>query len=222
MNLLSRSLAIATLVGILAITGWCAPVVPNGSFELDVLSSPFAGNASTVQNWTFSGGGDGPHWAVGYNEGGGFEITTAGQGNQFVTMGGGSESVGTGTWSQNISGFTVGLPYIMSFMLASETPSDTNQVVTARVVDGVLGTQQQDFTAPTSSGNYWRTWSTFNFQFTAGATTEQIVFTSTTFRDVGLDNVTINQVQAGVPEPGTWGLIGAGIAALAMFRRQVK
>lgn len=157
MNLLWRSLAISTLLGILTITGWSGPVVPNGSFELDVLSSPFAGTASTVQNWTFSGTGDGPHWAVGYSEGPGFQITTAGQGNQFVTMGGGSEAVGTGTWSQNISGFTVGLQYIMSFMLASETPTDTNQVVTARVVDGILGTQQQNFTAPTSTGNYWRT-----------------------------------------------------------------
>jgi len=51
--------------------------------------------------------------------------------------------------------------------------------------------------------------------FTANATTEEVLFTSTTAFGVGLDNVSITEV---VPEPGTWSLLGAGIAALAGWR----
>ena len=201
---------LACTVLALAVPGRSAPIVLNASFELDVLSSPFFGNAGTVQNWTHGGPGDGPHWAIGYSDGGG-SITTAGAGNQFVTMGGGG-TVGTGTWSQTVSGFTVNQQYILSFMLAGEVTSD-NSLVTAEMIG--IGTTQQNFAAPPSlSVNYWRTWQTFNMQFTADSITEQIFFTSTTIHDVGLDNVGISLV-TGTPEPATWGMLSAGLAALA-------
>src|SRR5204863_8912166 len=99
----------------------------------------------------------------------------------FVSMGGG-DSVGTGTWSQNVSGFTVGLRYTLSFMLAGE---DTGLFwpVTAEIIDTSI--QSQNFQAPPSSATYWRNWQTFNMTFTANAATEQVFFTSTTQFDVG-------------------------------------
>jgi len=214
-----RRFVLACGVAVIASPAWSAPVVQNPSFETNVLASPFDGDATTVPNWVHGGVGDGPHWAIGYSDVGG-SITTAGQGNQFVTMGGGG-TPGTGSWSQNVSGFTVNAQYILSFMLAGETTADSNQVVTAEIIDG--GTQQQNFTAPASASvNYWRTWQTFNMTFTANATTEQLFFKSTTIHDVGLDNVSITQVVTGAPEPGTCVLFGAGIAAFALLRRRIN
>jgi Protein of unknown function (DUF642)/PEP-CTERM motif len=211
-----RFLVFAGIFAMTAVSSWSAPVVQNPSFELNVLTMAmgFEGDATTVPNWTHTGAGDGPHWAIGFADGGG-SITTAGEGNQFVTMGGGGAMSGTGTWSQNVSGFIVGVQYVLSFMLAAETTTDLNQVVTAAIIDS--GTQQQNFTAPATPANYWRTWQTFNLKFTANATTEQILFSSTTLHDVGLDNVSITQA----PEPGTCALFGAGLAALAILRRRL-
>src|SRR5579884_3995108 len=122
-----RHLKVAALLILPALSLWADTItIQNASFESTVVSGD--GPASTVPGWTHTGGGDGPHWAVGYSDGGG-SITTAGQGSQFVTMGGGG-SVGTATWSQTVSGFNIGEVYTLSFMLAGEHSGDTNQVVT--------------------------------------------------------------------------------------------
>ena len=202
-------------VTLLSVPAWSLPVVLNGSFEQNVLASPFFGNAATVSNWTFAGVGDGPHWAVGYVDGSG-SVTVAGAGNQFVTMGGGG-TVGTGTWSQLVSGFTIGQSYRLTFMLASETGADTNQVVSA----SILGVASQNFVAPVSGANYWRNWGAFGLDFTAQNASETVQFSSTTVRDVGLDNVGISQ-NGGVPEPASWGLMGAGIGLLALLRHRLN
>src|SRR5690242_10330040 len=104
-----RALVLVSALIATAVCGWCGPAILNGGFELNVLGSPFVGDATTVPDWSHIGGGDGPHWAVGYSDIGG-SITTAGEGNQFVTMGGGG-SVDTGGWSQSVGGFTIGQAY---------------------------------------------------------------------------------------------------------------
>jgi hypothetical protein len=212
---MNRLLVAAGMLAILIVPAWCGPVVLNPSFELDVLGSPFIGGAATVQNWTYTVGPNGgttlPHWAVGYADSGG-SVTTAGQGNEFVSMGSGNSTFGSGifsSWSQNVSGFTIGLPYVLSFMLAGQG-TQLFWPLTAQIID--TSTQSQNFRAPPSSSNYFRTWQTFTMTFTANAATEQVLFTSPTAGNVGLDNVSITQA----PEPGTWSLLGAGIAALAL------
>ena len=163
--------------------------------------------------------GDGLLWAIGFDDGGG-SVTVAGAGNQFVTMGAGSGASGTASWSQSISGFTIGGAYNLTFMLAGECSFCGTQVVTAEATG--LTTTMNNFNAPIPSANYWRTWQTFNLPFTADATSETISFISTTRFDVGLDNVNVSQGVSGVPEPATWGLFGVGTAALALLRRRLK
>jgi len=205
----------------LAVSGWSAPIVQNPSFEAVQIGSPFlSSNPANVPNWTHAGAaGDALLWAIGYSDSGG-SITVAGAGNQFVTIGGGFGSSGTGSWSQSISGFTIGLAYNLSFMLGGEGTFSGTQVVTAKAT-GITATMN-NFNAPIPSVNYWRTWQAFNLPFIADATTETISFSSTTEFDVGLDNVNVSQVVSGVPEPATWGLFGVGAAAIALLRRRLK
>lgn len=82
--------------------------VPNYSFEQPVLVYPFycglpgvylpnpppCPNIPEVPGWTFgwtpyNDPGDGQLWAIGFTDPPQGSITTAGQGNQFVTLGGG-------------------------------------------------------------------------------------------------------------------------------------
>jgi hypothetical protein len=186
------------------------------------MGSPFVDtNLADVIGWSHSGvHTEGPLWAIGYTSAGGGSITVAGDGSQFVTMGGGGAASGTSSWFQAVSGFTIGTVYILTFMLAGEGPFSPGQNVTAEA-QGV-GSTMNNFTAPTPSADYWRTWQPFSLQFTADATTETISFTSTTQFDVGLDNVGISQAQSGVPEPGTWTLLGAGMVVLALGRHRAR
>src|SRR5437879_2265649 len=131
----------------LAVSGWSAPIVLNPSFEAVQIASPFlSSNPADVPNWTHAGPvGDALLWAIGYHDSGG-SITVAGAGNQFVTMGGGFQASGTGSWSQSISGFTIGLAYNLSFMLAGECSTCGNQVVTAKATGAT--TTMNNYTDP--------------------------------------------------------------------------
>jgi hypothetical protein len=221
MSSLCRLLLPFTGLALVAVPAWSAPIVQNPSFEEVQIGSPFlSSNPADVPNWTHTGTvGDALLWAIGYNDGGG-SVTVAGAGNQFVTMGGGVGTSGTGTWTQSITGFTIGQAYSLSFMLAGECSFCGGQVVTAKAT-GVTATMN-NYTAPIPSVNYWRTWQAFSLPFVADAATEAISFSSTTQFDVGLDNINVSQVVSGVPEPATWSLFGVGAAALALLRRRLK
>jgi hypothetical protein len=218
---LSCRLLLPVGLAALALPGWSAPIVQNPSFEAVQIGSPFlSSNPADIPNWTHTGTvGDALLWAIGYSDTGG-SITVAGAGRQFVTIGGGFESAGTGSWSQSITGFTIGQAYNLSFMLAGECSTCGAQVVTARAT-GVT-TIMNNYTAPIPDVNYWRTWQAFSLPFIADATTEAISFSSTTRFDVGLDNVNVSQAISGVPEPATWGLFGVGAAAITLLRRRLK
>ena len=199
-------------------TIWCGPIVLNSSFEQDVLSSPYIGTAATVPDWTYTGPETDVHYAVGYSDPGG-SVTTAGQGNEFVVLG---DGIGNGfgvtaSWSQDVSGFTVGAEYVLSFMVAGET-SALFWPIGAEVID-TSATQSQGLAAPASSaGYYFSDWETFSMIFTANAPTEEILFSSATTANIGLDDVSI----APVPEPVSWGLLGTAIAVLILKRAGSK
>ena len=218
---MNRLLVWVGMLTTLIVPAWSNPIVLNPGFEMDVLWSPFLGDGTTVPDWTYAVGPNGgaalAHWAVGYSDGGG-SVTTAGQGNEFVSVGSGNNPFGPGifaSWSQDVSGFTVGVQYTLSFMIAGE---NTNLFwpIEAEVID--TSTQSEFFAAPASSADYFRTWQTVTMVFTANAATEEISFTSPTVLGVGIDNVSIQPT----PEPGTWSLLGPGIAALALLRRATR
>lgn len=220
--MLTRALIVVMTFVAFSLSAWAAPIVTNGSFESIVLSSPFDDqNPADVTGWAHSGacggGSDGCFWAIGYSDGGG-SITVAGAGRQFVTMGGGFSAVGSSTWSQAVSGFTIGGVYALNFMLAGEGTFSGTQIVTAKAQG--IGSTMNNFTAPLSPSNYWRNWQPFSLQFTADATTETISFSSTTQFDVGLDNVIISQ--SSVPEPGSLGLMAMGLVAAFALRRRYR
>ena len=197
-----------------------AQVVLNSDFEAVQIGSPFSSNnPADIPGWTHTGTADALMFGVGYSDGGG-SVTTAGHGNQFVTLGPGFNASGQGTWSQAVTGFTIGQTYNLSFMMASEI--NFSQGI---AVDFPLGsaTPTQTFTAGPSPVNYWRSWETKNMNFTAAGSSVTLRFTSTTTDDVGLDNVKVTAVAT--PEPGMMGLSAGLIASfggVALRKRRRK
>jgi hypothetical protein len=200
-----------------------AQVVQNSDFEAVQIGSPFSSNnPADIPGWTHTGSADALMFAVGYSDGGG-SVTTAGHGNQFVTLGPGFNAGGQGSWSQAVTGFTIGQTYNLSFMMASEI----NNLSQGIAVDFPTGsaTPTQTFTAGPSSANYWRSWEAKNMDFIASNSSVTLRFTSTTTDDVGLDNVKLTVAGVSTPEPGTIGLCAgliASVGGISLRRRRRK
>ncbi len=202
-----------------------APIVPNPSFEQTQIACPppsppfgqcVSANPAMIPGWTQSGTvGEGLIWRVGYSDADG-SITTAGDAMQFVTMGGGEFASGLASWTTTVTGLNAGTVYVLGFMMASEG-TNAQQSLTATLSNGATATG--NFTAPPSSGNYWRDWVPRSMQFTATGTSATLVFSANTQQDIGLDNVSVSPLA--LPEPGTLGLLGLGLLAVIAGRRKM-
>lgn len=191
-----KSLAV---IGLLSASQAKAVSFVNGSFETGDLT----GWTSTygVLNpfgTTYGSGMDGAHWAWLA----GFEVP--------ITM------------SQTLTGLTPSSTYNVTFIMASEYFHSDQLTVNA---DGL---NPQTFTAPPFSGgnNFWDTWVSKQYTFTATASTATISFTSVGLNsggyDVGLDNVQISPASA-VPEGGaTAMLLGLGMCAIGAVRKKLS
>jgi hypothetical protein len=192
------------------------PVITNGSFEAVQITTPFSSNPADIPGWIHTGDvGDALLWNATFPQCcGGTNTAKAGDGNQFVTMGGGFGPFGSSVWSQTISGLTVGQVYVVSFMMAAEGETPTQQL-TVGMTSG-SSTPPETFTSPMTNTLFWQDWGSDQYTFLAGASsaTLQLSVTNQQF-DVGLDAVSIAPATAMTPEPSCLTLLGLALLGLA-------
>ena len=192
------------------------PVITNGSFEAVQITTPFSSNPADIPGWIHSGDvGDALLWNATFPQCcGGTGTAKAGAGNQFVTMGGGFGVFGSSAWSQTITGLTIGTAYVISFMMAAEGETPTQQLT----VDMTSGssTAAETFTSPVTNTLFWQNWGSDQYTFLATATSATLQFSVIDQAyDVGLDAVSIAPATVSTPEPGSLTLLGLALLGLA-------
>lgn len=121
--------------------------------------------------------------------------------------------------SQVISGLAVGTQYILTWDMQSafHCCGNPSQPGVSVAIDG------NTYLFTVHNSDVWGATPMFSRTFTYTGASNLLVFSTQlngTDQDAGFDNIAINAVAAGVPEPGSWMLVAAGITAL-LFRRRV-
>ncbi len=162
-------------LAVLLATSAQASLVQNGSFEDVQINAQFSTNPADIPGWTHAGSaGDlliarsGPQCCGGTN------TALAGDGNQFVTLGGGFGPTGTAAWSQTIAGLTIGQTYTVSFLLAAEGETAT-QDITVGFADG-SDSAPQTFTSLPTNTLFWQNWGVNQYNFVPTATSATLQF----------------------------------------------
>lgn len=203
-------------LAVLLATSAQASLVQNGSFEDVQINAQFSTNPADIPGWTHTGSaGDDLIARSGPQCCGGTNMALAGDGNQFVTLGGGFFLTGTAAWSQTIAGLTIGQTYTVSFLLAAEGETAT-QDITVGFADG-SDSAPQTFTSLPTNTLFWQNWGVnqYNFVPTATSATLQFSVVNQAF-DVGLDGVSITAV----PVPAAIWLLGTALGGLGFARRR--
>lgn len=205
----SRSALPAFVVGIAALGATTAEanLLVNGSFENGnfnapsnvTMSLPVSSTAMsgwTTFNDTLAWIGPGNPWGLTANDGTRFlDLTDLSAGAPF---GGVRQTVAT----------IAGASYVLSFDLGSSTFWGRPDSITA----SAAGTSAT-FTSPLTGGNNDWQHATMSFTAASESTTVQLLGAAA-FNYIGLDNVSLDLAAAPIPEPETWGLMLAGLAAL--------
>lgn len=200
------------VAGMLGASGVAAATITNGSFEEPV--APVGGFATynpgsgSLTGWTISGASI-DHIGAGFWQ--------ASDGVQSVDMNG---SRGAASLSQMVTGLAVGTAYTLLFDMAGN-PSGPPAV---KSVDVMMGGASDSFTFDiTGHSKQDMGWVTYSLNFVAGATSELLMFKSTTTEccwGPALDNVRIEISPVPVPAGGL--LLVSGLAGLALSRRRRK
>ena len=130
----------------------------------------------------------------------------------YVDLDGSTSNAGIFT-TKNSFTFNNGTNYQLSFDLAGSQRGSTE------TVNITLGSLIIDSKTLSSSDPF----TTFTYFFTGDGSSAALSFSNLGADNLGaiLDNVTLDVVQ-GVPEPGTFLLIGCGLISLAWFRRNLR
>jgi len=207
-------------------TGASAQIVSNGSFE--TFTGVFAGDggaqltsaSTTLTGWAIVGG----EIAVlrtpnSYN-------LAPSAGNNFLDLAGYTNAGFPKGISQVLAGLTVGQTYAFSMDLGIRNGacvSGGNNCHGPVQASATIGSTSQTFTeASAVAGNVWGTFG-FNFVATAPSMTLTIDGVSLPAGNafIGLDNVSVAAANVGaVPEPETYALLLAGLAAVGSFTRK--
>jgi Protein of unknown function (DUF642)/PEP-CTERM motif len=189
-----------------------ANLLTNGSFEMGSAAtsgfSTLAAGNTTMTGWTVVG--DNLAWF--HNDFvDGATTLTASNGVKFLDLTNTSPNCNPCGGVEQTIATAVGQNYTLSFDLGSSTTYLTPSAIEATIQIVVGGIVTQTFTSTASGVNNWET---FSKTFTASNanTTIRLQGSFAQLDYVGLDNVSV--VATPVPEPGTWAMMAAGLAAM--------
>ncbi len=215
-----RALSVAGLAAaMLCAAPVSATLIVNGSFEQPTVPvggfTNFLGGSAAIPGWTVVGV-DSSVISGSFTQNG--ILFQAQNGLQWVDLAGVNSNSTTSGLRQNVATI-VGQLYELSFYVGSALD---NRIFFPTTVDLSIngGARAPHFNAnaPTDKLN----WKLFTEQFTATSTTTSLAFfngaASNNFL-AGLDNVSLVEVTAAVPEPGNFVLVSLGLLALLARRR---
>jgi len=207
-------------------TGASAQIVSNGSFETFTGvfggdgGSQLTGASTTLTGWTIVGG------EIAVLRTPNIYNLTPSVGNNFLDLTGYTNTGFPKGVSQVLTGLTVGQTYAFSMDLGIRNGacvSGGNNCHGPVQASATIGSTSQTFTeASAVAGNVWGTFG-FNFVATAPSMTLTIDGISVPAGNefLGVDNVSVAPgVVGAVPEPETYALLVAGLAALGSLSRK--
>jgi hypothetical protein len=201
---MKRSIAAVVLAAAMAPVG--AQTISNGGFELPTIggSDYFTNLATSFAGWTLNSGDvdvvrsfGGQGWA-------------ANSGFQSLDLSGYT----AGSISQNVSGFTAGQQYVLTYFYNGTTVGDAKTALSFVGGTSVLGPIIETVA---SADNIWRR---RDVTFTALQSTVGVTFQSLNFSSTGMaiDDVSV----AAVPEPHEWAMMLAGLGIVGWAARRAR
>jgi hypothetical protein len=200
------------LVGVLFASGaFAANLLLNPSFDLGTFNnSSYSGSntgqalpvgSSSMNNWSIIANGNSAV-SLAWLQTGDFGLASE-DGSLFLDLTGYNDATPFGGVSQTVSGLTVGGNYALSFWIGVNF-AKTNAGGPVTVTTGAIGDQlATPFTTSSSgSGSVW-TKETLNFTANSSSGVISLVGTSVpqSGQYIGLDNVDLEYLGTGVPEP---------------------
>jgi hypothetical protein len=147
-------------------------------------------------------------------------IFQAQSGNQSIDITGGGNT-GDGGIEQTVA-TTIGTQYSLTFFLGNMDNAASNYPNASSALVRITGQSDQTFTNNLNTANHIN-WAPITYTFTATSLLTTIDFinaTPGTDNEAGIDNVQLNEVTRGAPEPATWSMLG--IFGVGLLYRRLR